>query len=32
MEIEEVINELKYAKAMFEFDPLTGEVGFRNEG
>lgn len=28
---EEVIGELKYAKAMCEFDPMTGEVGCRNE-
>lgn len=28
---EEAINELRYAQAMFEFNPTTGEVGFRNE-
>ena len=31
MSNEEAINELKYAQAMFNFDPATGEVGFRNE-
>jgi len=28
---EEVISELKYAQAMCEFNPSTGEVGFRND-
>lgn len=28
---EEAINELKYAQAMCQFDPSTGEVGFRNK-
>lgn len=28
---QEAINELKYAQAMFNFNPSTGEVGFRNE-
>lgn len=27
---EEAIQELEFAKAMCEFDPTTGEVGFRN--
>lgn len=28
---EEAINELKYAKSMCEFDPITGELGCRND-
>lgn len=28
---EEAIAELKYARSMTEFDPMTGEVGFRND-
>ena len=28
---EEAISELKYAQAMCEFNPSTGEVGFRND-
>lgn len=28
---EEAINELRYAKAMCEFDPNTGKLGFRND-
>lgn len=28
---KEAISELKYAQAMCEFNPSTGEVGFRND-
>lgn len=28
---EDAINELKYAKSMCEFDPITGELGCRND-
>jgi len=31
MSIDEAISELKYARAMFEFNPTTGDVGFRND-
>ena len=31
MDNREAIEELKYARAMFEFNPMTGEVEFRND-
>lgn len=31
MTSKQVINELEFAKAMCQFDPTTGEVGFRSE-
>lgn len=31
MKIDEAISELKYARAMFEFNPTTGDVRFRND-
>ncbi len=31
MSIDEAISELKYARTMLEFNPTTGDVGFRND-
>ena len=31
MSIDEAISELKYARAMFEFNPITGDIRFRND-